>query len=309
LTVLVTGANGFIGRYLVKPLAKKGHSVLASGKNHGDKIYFDTLNVPFLKLDVTQKEEFTQLPENINSVVHLAARVPKAALIAPAKESIIINGLGTLNVLEWCLLRGIKKVVYASTQMVIGVPNYLPVDENHPVSPQGHYGNYAISKFLGELFCERFRRDFKIKCVSLRFSGVYGCGENPGFVLTKFIELAEAGKEITIYGAGSTQRDLLYVKDAVAAIIAALDSDCEGIYNIGSGQGTSIKEMAEVISQVFSGGKTPLKHDYSHPEDEVSFYFDTSKAKRDLGFEPKYPLEAGMADYKAEKETAAGQAA
>ena len=282
MTILITGASGFLGSYLVEKLVDAGQDILCT------------------KFDITKRENFDSLPNSIDTVVHLAARVPKVSMPALMRDCIEVNGLGTNNIIGWCLGRGVKKVIYASTQMMYGTPQYLPVDEEHPVLPQGHYSGYSISKYLGELFCERARVDFQLNCISLRFSRIYGYGENPGFVLTKFIDLARSEKTLTVYGEGKSKRDLLYVKDAVNAIMLALDSPYQGIYNIGSGQIVSMIELAQTVSKVFSGSMSSVLCSSTGSGSEADFYLDIRKAQRDLGFVPQYSLESGLADYRKE---------
>ena len=278
MKVLVTGANGFVGKYLVKALTGKGHEV------------------PFYKLDITRREEFRWLPHNFDAIVHLAGKVPKASRIALSNQYINVNGLGTQNVIDWCLLHKVKKVIYASTQMVYGKPQYLPVDETHPTYPCGQHGVYGISKYIGEMFCNKAMQDFGLNCVILRFSYIYGYRQNSGYVVTKFIDLANDGKDITIYGKGKVERDLLYVKDAVSAIANAISYPSGGTYNIGIGQGVSINALAETIVKVF--GKSKILHESWRTEEGEDCYLDIRKAQKELGFMPKYTLELGLKDYK-----------
>ena len=136
--------------------------------------------------------------------------------------------------------------------------------------------------------------------VSLRFAQIYGYGENPGFVLTSFIDRAQKGLPLIVYGSGKVIRDLLYVKDAVRAILLALHSDVWGGYNIGSGRGVSIKELAEAISDVFSEGISPIEYRYDVKDEGCDFYMAGEKARTELGFVPRYSLREGLIDYKTE---------
>jgi len=301
MAVLVTGASGFVGRHLVSRLTADGVDVVA-GSRTGEKL---SGKFPTVKLDVTQEPDFLHLPSNIDSVIHLAAQTSRDGLTPSIIGCVNVSGLGTYNLLNWCLNSNVRRVVYASTQMVYGAPEYSLVDELHSTHPHGSHANYAIGKLLGEVFCNRVRADYHLSCIALRFSRIYGCGESPGFVITRFIERARASRDLTVYGEGKSGRDLLYVGDAVAAIILALmppQPTCQGIYNIGSGRVTPIRDLAETIARVFSESKSRVRFDMTRPDRDDDFCLDITKAQRELGFIPEYSLEGGMTEYRKELE-------
>ena len=299
--ILITGANGFIGRNLVKHMSQNGISVLASSRKLYDG-YFDTLQVPFVKLDITKKKDFSKIKRDISSIIHLAAPIPDGPQMPSVEEYISVNGLGTLNSLEFCQSKKIARFVYISSQRVIGEPQYSPVDEIHPTYPCGKEASYGIGKLLGELFCERFRRDFGINCICLRPAMIYGYGQKTHRLIPRFIKSAKENKKIIIYGTGEFELDLLYIKDVITAILLAVESDCQGTYNIGTGCGISLKELAGTISDIFIDGEEEIVYDTSKSSGGKGFHFDISKAKKELGFSPKYSLRDGLNEMKYEME-------
>lgn len=293
MSILITGASGLVGEYLTRYLTSRKLDIISSSRN--------PINTTSIKLDITNKNDFNNLPESIDTVIHLASIIPTESFLPPADITFNINGLGTYNLLNWCLYKGIEKVIYTSTVMVYGYPKYLPIDENHPTLPRGQKGNYGLSKLLGELFCLRFQEDFKLRCTILRLSQIYGLDKKPGYVLNKFINLAEEGKDLIIYGRGDTKRDLLYVKDLGLLMEKLLNSENPGIYNIGSGIQTSITNIAETLINLYNSGST-LKYENTLKEDRTNIILDISKAQKELNFKPTYTLKEGLKDLKLSKE-------
>ena len=293
MSILITGTSGLIGKYLLKYLSNKNYYIIPSCRNPKDS---DTL-----KLDINNREDFYTLPKSIDTVIHLAALLPTNTLTQSTKEMVETNSLGTNTLLNWCVYRGIKKVIFTSTGMVYGPARYLPIDEDHPKLPRGPKSSYGLSKLLGELFCLRFQEDFKMNCTLLRLSEVYGFGSRSGYILSKFIGLAEEGNPLVIYGEGTTERDLLYLKDLGPLLETLLNSNYSGVYNIGSGTGTSIKFLAESLVEIYTKGST-IEYERNIKEATSSIILNIQKARRDLNFNPQYSLLEGLRDLKSDKE-------
>jgi len=290
--IIVTGASGFLGQYCVQELSKMNLPLFLATADK--KALEDTRN-HYYYLNLKEPESFFALPNTIDTVIHLAAVVPKKNETVLLTEFMDINAIGVKSLIEEVARRGCKRFIYASTQMVIEKPFYLPVDEVHPLVPLSEYG---LSKAVGEKYCLFYARSLNIETISLRFAQIYGAGENPGYVLTNFIERARKGLPLIVYGSGKIIRDLLYVKDAVRAILYILHSHAQGIYNIGGGRGVSIKELAEAIAEVFGKGRSRIEYKNIHEGGE-DFYMSIEKARTELGFVPQYSLREGLADYKA----------
>lgn len=291
--IVVTGAKGFLGSYCVQELSKLGFSLFFTTSNKMALGGAGSHDFHYLNLE--DPESFDVLPDTIDAIVHLAAAIPQKKEVIPLSKFMDINALGTKSLLAAAAKRGCKRFIYASTQMVIEKPFYLPVDETHPFVLLSDYG---LSKAVGEKYCLSYAGSSNMNVVSLRFARIYGAGENPGFVLTNFIERAQKGLPLIVHGSGKIVRDLLYVKDATMAIVHALHSDALGVYNIGSGKGVSIKELAESISGVFSNRNAPVE--FRHEDEGEDYYMSIEKAQSELGFVPHYSLQEGLTDYKAE---------
>lgn len=291
--IVVTGARGFIGRYCVRELSKLKNPLFLTTSSR-EKISQEG-KIHYLNLE--ELKSFTALPDTIDTVIHLAAAIPKKNEAISFSKFMDVNAMGVKLIFEAAVQRGCHRFIYASTQMVIEKPFYLPVDEVHPLVPLSDYG---LSKAIGEKYCLSLAKDYNITAVSLRFARIYGAGENPGFVLTNFIGRAQRRLPLILHGSGKTLRDLLYVKDAVKAIVCVLQSKASGIFNIGSGNGISIRELAESIASVFGNGNIPVEFRHDLKDEGTDFYMSTAKATEELGFVPQYSLLEGLTDYQTE---------
>jgi UDP-glucose 4-epimerase len=345
--IIVTGATGFVGRYLVDQLVADGVGVVATGKSERGKAYCKKAGIPFVLLDVTKEEDFNNLPkENVDAVVHLAALLSIDVAQWTAKDYLMTNALGTYNVLEYCRKSGSKKIIYAMTHSDVNRSKDLVITEETPrefgstVGP-GNTLPYIVSKIAAMNFIEVYtKEDFEkppktsenttkvykeetitrgksksskeagIQGIILRFPGIRGYGSRDSHydtVFHRFIQKAIRSEPIEIWGEHKTVRDLVYIKDVIAAIISALKSEkANGLYNIGSGKGMTIEDEAKAIIKVFSPPDNPPKIIYRPDIKEVrkrSYIFDISKAKRDFGYSPKYSYEEAMIDYKKEMES------
>jgi UDP-glucose 4-epimerase len=307
--IIVTGATGFIGRYLVDQLVEDGVEVVATGKSERGKAYYKKAGIPFVRLDITKEEDFDNLPrENVDAVVHLAALLSIDIEKWKPKDYLRINALGTYNVLEYCRKSGSKKIIYAMTHSDVNRAKEVVITENTPKEFGGALP-YIISKIAGINFIEGYSRDYGIQGIFLRFPGIRGYGSRDthyNCVFHRFIQKAIRSEPIEIWGEHKTVRDLVYIKDVVAAIIGALKSEkANGLYNIGSGKGITIEDEARAIIKVFSPPDNPSKIIYQPDIEEVrkrSYIFDISKAKRDFDYSCKYSYEEALRDYKKEME-------
>ncbi len=296
--IIITGASGFIGRYLVKRLLKNGYElILCSHRKNIQHLFPKTKNI---RLDLVKGRELGRLPcRGVEAVVHLASFIPPSVnrdVVGNAKKSLQTNIQATLNVLEYVRRHRIKRLVFTSTISVYG-NTLFPPDEEDVAYPASFYG---WSKLAAEMLCEKYRRDYGIDCFSLRLASVYGAGQVPNIVIPKFIQSAIAGEPIVIWGYGKKRVDFIYVKDVVNAILRALRAKKPGVYNIGSGKAVSICDLAKAVHSVFAKKGSTIVFDKERPEDTTWVWFNISKAKKELGFRPEYSLIDGLKDYKRE---------
>ena len=298
MRVVVTGGAGFIGSNLVEVLSGDNEVIVVDDLSTGDirNIQCVEGDVTFVRGSVTDLNLLMRVFEDVDYVFHLAAIASVPGSIRDPITYNNVNVKGTLNVLMAARDCGVEKVVYASSSAVYGNTPELPKREDmlpDPLSP------YAVTKLVGEYYCNVFNEVYGLKTVSLRYFNVYGPRQNPhseyAAVIPKFIKRVLSGKPPVIYGDGEQTRDFIFVKDVVNATILAAKSNAEGVYNIATGRKTSINDLAHMIMKLIDSNN-PLKPVYDAPRagDVRHSFGDISKARRDMGYEPRYSLEEGL---------------
>jgi len=313
--IIVTGATGFVGRYLVDHLVKAGEKVIAAGRSRKHDAFFEELGVPFVPLDVSNPDSFSALPAGpVTAFIHLAAVIPAAVMDKRSDIFIRANTLGTFYALEHCRRNGIRKFLYTSTKYEGTEHTDMPISEamGRKFALTGEHASYVISKIAASDYVEHYSQEYGIQGITLRLTGLLGYGRLEGFwadgvfhpsAFEVFYRRAKAGQPLEIWGAHKARRDSLYVKDAVRAIHMAITSDCaRGVYWIGSGVGRTNEEEALTFARVFGKVEKPVPVIYrpEKPEKPETHYFDIRKAKQDFGWEPIYDYERVLTDYDAE---------
>jgi UDP-glucose 4-epimerase len=296
MAVLVTGANGFIGSPVCQGLADRGYGVVAMYHRHRQRLDEtgprQRLHVERGDLLDTGSLRRILAAYRIEAICHLAVEPPPAGVCDEA-ETRRINTTGTRNLLICAADAGIERIVFTSSMSVYDFlnPQYLPVDEEHPLDPKEVYGQ---EKLAAERICEGVGEARLLKIVILRLAGVFGRGKPQGAVYN-FTKRAFRGEAIRI--AQNRSVDLLHVDDAATAVATALDRideiiDTPGgtrVYNVGSGGPASLAEIAQCACA--ATGRTVGIHVDSSGS---SFYMDIQAAKRDLSYRPE-PLATGVA--------------
>jgi UDP-glucose-4-epimerase GalE len=298
--ILVTGGAGFIGSHLASELLKREHSVvifdnLCSGKIANLREISEKTGFEFVEGDIRDESRLKAAFQGVNAVIHLAALIDISASVIDPASTNDVNVTGTLNVLREAARCKVKRFVFASSTAVYGDSQTLPINENvivNPISP------YAASKLAGEAYCKAFMGSYGLSTVVLRFFNVYGprsekspyCG-----VITKFLQQANKGETINIYGDGKQTRDFIHVKDIVEALILALEAkEVDGeTFNICTGIPTSINDLASAV-QTATQKDLPITHAPAR-QGEIKFsYGDPSKATEKLNFTAKVSLPEGL---------------
>ena len=295
INILVTGATGFIGSHLCQELVRQKYQVFGvsrSGNTQNIKPLLPQKNFHLLLGDIRNEEEILHLMKssNIDIVFHLAAQLPRADDLNNPFPSFDTNARGTLNLLHAAYLNGIIRFIYSSSIDVYSEPpEYLPVDENHPTRPHTHYG---IGKLTGELYANLYSNTIRVTI--LRYSIVCGKRGKPGGAVSQFIKRAINNEPLTIYGDGEQSNDFVYVGDVVQANLLTLKQDKPEIYNIGSGEETSIKDLAQNIIKLTNSNSEIV---FSGEESNRPFRFtlDISRAQKALGYKPS-PLSQGLSN-------------
>ncbi len=281
--ILVTGAGGFIGSQLVAHLKKLGANILPFVDNNGK---------PIDMADWQKIEEFRERISGTDLIYHLAAVTSAPKSVKDPRETYRINLLGTLNILELGRLLRVKKFIFISSY-VYGQPQYLPVDEKHPIKPTNPY---ASSKLLGEELCRAYYQDYGLECCILRLFNVYGEGQNEGFLIPTILKQLESGRVELMDP--EPRRDFLHIRDVVKAFIKAGEYKGEGFdtFNIGSGASYSV---AEIVGEVVSiwGDVTVYYQNQRRKNEVMNIVADRSKAKEKLGWEPSVGIKEGLRGY------------
>jgi len=188
----------------------------------------------------------------------------------------------------------VKKVIFASSSSAYGDTPELPKREDmnpNPLSP------YAVTKLIGEFYCNVFDEVYDLKTVALRYFNVYGPKQDPhsdyAAVIPKFIKRIQEGKPPIIYGDGNQTRDFTSVDDVVSANILAAESDAKGVYNVATGKRITINELANVIMAIMGRDLDPI-HEKPREGDVLHSLGDITKAKKDFGYAPGDKLEANL---------------
>lgn len=303
---LVTGGLGFIGSNLAIALSGGGADVSvvdALVPTHGgDRRNLEESpgTIEVIEAPVDDVDAVRDAAATAEVIFNLAGQVSHVESMARPRFDLEINTTSQIGFLE--ILREVGStavVVYTSTRQIFGHPRYLPVDEDHPVSPVDVNG---ISKSATEQLHLLYGELYGIRASSVRLTNVYGPrqrlrGDLQGF-LPIFVRRALSGEPITVFGEGAQERDCLYVDDVVECLLlTAKAADAPGeVFNVGNDERLSLRSIAEAIVAAAGSGSietVPWPHDRD-AIDIGSYYGDSSKAKRLLGWEPRTPFVEGI---------------
>jgi UDP-glucose 4-epimerase len=302
-SVLVTGGAGAIGSNLVRELATRGARVVVLDDLSSSEAWNvpSSPNVLFAKGDIVDEVQLKRVfLERPRVVFHLAAFFANQNSIDHPERDLIVNGLGTLRLLEYSLLAGVQRFVYASSGCSIyGSQAPLPLREEamslHLSTP------YQITKSLGELYCNFFYDHHGLAVVKPRFFNSYGPGELPGEyrnVIPNFIYWAMKGQPLPITGTGQETRDFTYVGDIVRALLLAgkFDAAVGEEFNLASGRETRISDLARWVNEAVgnTAGVRPLERRLWDTKPRLVAAID--RAREVLGWEPEVDLEQGLAE-------------
>ncbi len=230
MRVAVAGSEGFVGKYVCEQLEAKGHKVIGIDITRGFDLCDNTI------IDKI---------EPIDCFVHLANLVYVPGSYAEPEKYYRINYLTTLNALEICRKYN-ARLVYASSY-IYGSPQYLPVDENHPICP---FNPYAQTKVICEKLCEGYHRDFKVKVSILRPFNIYGVGQKGKLLIPEIIGQIKEGKDFIELKASSPRRDYINVIDVAGAFVTCTeDTNDFNVYNVCSGESVSVLGLTEIINK------------------------------------------------------------
>ena len=318
--VIIFGASGNVGSYVFKYATeyfnKDEYEVIASGRRHTD--LFEKNGWKYISVDLTRMEDFDRLPtENVYAVVHLAAEIPSYMNDYNPRKYIDSIIIGTANVLEYCRKTKADRILFSQTVFDISLSSgpgiVLKPDTPANFAYNGDHAVYVISKNAAIELIKHYHAEYGLKYFIFRFPTIYNYSPfhyyYPNGVKTlrpvyRMIELAKKGEPIELWGDPNYSKDMVHVYDCAQMICKAVEVNREtGIYNVGTGIPVTLQQQIEAIIKVFSPKGNPSKIIY-RPEKPCGggFLMDVQNAKDELGYEPKYDVEALFQNYKEEME-------
>jgi UDP-glucose 4-epimerase len=306
-TVLVTGGAGFIGSHIVEDLVQAGARVrvlddLSSGRReHLEAVRHD---VELVEGTILDPDVVVAAARGADAICHQAAQLEIIRCIEDPVDDLRSNTEGTLNVLEAAKRCDVPKVVYASSACVYGQAEVVPSPEEHPTRPNWPYG---ISKLATEHYARLYNDYYGIETAGLRYSIVFGPREWYGRVLTAWLRRALDGEPPVVWG-GHQQRDFVYVADVARANVLLLEADglTDEVFNVSTGIGTSIRELADLLSGAL-GLPEPIFEELAEgeasehlagrirlPAELERLVLDPSRIGERLGWRPETALRDGI---------------
>lgn len=274
MKVAVSGSDGFVGRYVCSQLESKGHIVIKIDITNG--------------IDLCDHSIIDKIVP-IDCFIHLANLVYVPASYQDPEKFYRINYLTTLNALEVCRKYG-ARMIYASSY-IYGSPQYLPVDEQHPVNP---FNPYAQTKVICEKMCEGYHRDFNVRVSILRPFNIYGVGQKGKLLIPEIIGQLKEGKKQVQLKAAAPRRDYVNVVDVAGAFVACV-TDTHGyqIYNVCSGNSVSVREITEIINKHLNE-KVVFSFAESDRPNEVDETRGSCQQLESIGWKNTISFEAGI---------------
>lgn len=297
--VLVTGGAGFIGSNLVKLLVNQGISVrVLDNLSTGYIKNLEGIPVEFIQGDVRDVDVTLEAVDGVDTIFHLAAHIGNVRSLEYPLEDAKINVLGAVNILDAAHKVGVQRIVYSSSAAIFGELLTMPIDEDHPQSPDSPYG---VSKLAAEKYMLTFAKLYSMTVVCLRYFNVYGIHQRfdaYGNVIPIFADRLINGMPITIYGTGEQTRDFVNVKDVARAnLLAAIHAKRTGVYNLGSGSDITINTLASYCQEASGIKAVDIVNAAPRQGEVLHCRADVSKARLDLGFEPNSDIISGLHEY------------
>lgn len=294
MKILVTGGSGFIGSHLVEAYQDRAEVVVLDNFRTGHRKNLEGLRCRLVEGSITDQRLVDSLMPGVDYVFHLAALVSVPESMSLPAETVDINVLGLLHVLNAARQHGVRKLCFASSAAVYGENPSNPKTEILTPDPRSPY---AVTKLDGEYYCGGYTRESWLPTACLRFFNVFGPRQDPGSAYAAavpiFLERAKANLPITIYGDGGQTRDFIFVQDIVGALAFAAENEAAtGVFNVGYGQSMTISDLVGRILAL-TGSKSELRYLPTRAGDIRHSASDPSKLLA-AGWLPKDSLETGL---------------
>ncbi len=318
MTVLVTGAAGFIGYHVAEALLARGQRVIGVDNMNAyydirlkEARYARLATHPafvFHRVDIADRDAMAAIADRypeITGIVHLAAQAGVRYSVENPFAYADANVTGQLVILEMCRrLDSLNHLVYASSSSVYGGSARLPFAIDDPVATP--VSLYAATKRSGELMAHCYSHLYRIPATGLRFFTVYGPWGRPDMAAYIFTKAIFEGRPIQVFNNGDMKRDFTHIRDIVPGVLACLDrppaddgaTPPHRLYNLGNNRPEPLLRFIELIEQA-TNHKAEIEFRPMHPGDVKETYADISESRRDFGFEPKTTIEEGIPDFVA----------
>ena len=304
-TILVTGGAGYIGSHVVKELLRQGHKpIIFDNLQTGHRK--TTKDALFIEGDLSDQKKLKETFQayQIDTVIHFAADSLVGESVQNPLKYFNNNVKNSLNLIEIMEEFKVKKIVFSSSAAVYGEPKEIPITEEHPCAPTNPYGE---TKWIFEKVLQAYHDSKKLNFISLRYFNAAGADPEGGLgedhsqethLIPLVIRTALDGTSVPVYGTdyntpdGTCIRDYIHVTDLANAHILALrkleKEKMSGIYNLGNGNGYSVREVIETVKKV-TGRKVAAVNSPRRPGDPARLVASSDKIKKELGWIPKYP--------------------
>jgi UDP-glucose 4-epimerase len=304
---LVTGGAGFIGSHIAEELVKKNHEVIVLdnfllGRKENLSSFMDKIQL--VEGDIRDEKLVMKLTKDVDFIFNQAAASSSPMFMQNLREALSINMDGFASILNAARKNEVKRVISASTSSIYG-NNPLPLREDMKVTPPNFY---SVSKLACENLAKVFSSEYGVQTVCFRYMSVYGPREESKGIyanlVSQFLWAIRKNKRPVIYGDGSQTRDFVFVKDVVQANLLAMDMNKKisgEVINVGTGKATSLNELVSILNNILRKNVKP-----KYIELKIKNYIsgqqaDLTKARKLLGYSPKYTLEEGIKKIIAEK--------
>lgn len=311
MKVLITGGMGVIGAETSRKFASEGYRPIIYARHRDESLIRDILDD--VEIELGDILDFARLLDvvkrhQVTHIVHMAAFVGAVSQANPA-FSIQVNVIGMVNVLEAARLFEVKRVVYTSAKGVYGLlapehrhPSYRPLTEDHPKNPVRIYDS---AKLMGEHVGRYYHANMNVDVVSVRFATTYGPGKTARHgakgITSQIVENPANGLPFRLAQGGDQKDDFVYNKDSALGIYLACISENpkNRVYNIGSGAGATLNDFAAAVRRHLPNADIEIGPGLDYFGSPTSAYsvYDISRARQELGYEPRYDVERGVADY------------
>lgn len=271
--VIVTGAGGFLGRRLVERLRAESIEAVALSRADGFALLDDKLPL-----------------KGVEHVFHLAAETGVVEAWQDPARFHLVNSHGTVRVLDQCRLSGVSFTYVGA--YIYGVPQRLPIAEDHPVEPNNPY---AFSKWMAEQACQWYAQTYSMPITAIRLFNVYGHGQSDRFLIARILDQALDPSIAAIELMDlAPKRDYLYVGDAVEALLCSRPLEGYELFNVGSGVSHSVAEVVETVFRLSGITKPIIDKRQARPNEIPDVIADCARIRAACGWTPHFSLDAGI---------------